>query len=152
MIPITRPFVIWGLDLVGKLSNALGNFNHLFVVIDKFTKWSEAKPITMVTARQFTRSKFVRFCEKLHINVRWASVDHMQTNGQVERANDCILPGLKPQIFDKLNKLGERWVSELKSVLWGQKITPSKATGLTPFFLIYRPDVILPKEVSYASL
>ena len=45
MIPITWPFAIWGLDLVGKLPPALGGFDHLFVMIDKFTKWIEAKPV-----------------------------------------------------------------------------------------------------------
>jgi hypothetical protein len=29
-----------------------------------------------------------------------------QMNGQVERANDMILQGLKPRIFNRLNKFG----------------------------------------------
>jgi transposase InsO family protein len=35
-----------------------------------------------------------------------APVAHPQTNGQVERANDMIIQGLKPRIFDRLNKSG----------------------------------------------
>jgi transposase InsO family protein len=35
-----------------------------------------------------------------------AAVAHPQTNGQVERANDMIIQGLKPRIFDRLNKSG----------------------------------------------
>jgi hypothetical protein len=31
--------------------------------------------------------------------VDWAAVAHPQTNGQVERANDMILQGLKPRIL-----------------------------------------------------
>jgi hypothetical protein len=30
------------------------------------------------------------------------------TNGQVERANDMILQGLKPRIYNNLNKFGRR--------------------------------------------
>jgi ribonuclease HI len=40
-IPITWPFVVWGLDLVGPLHKAPGGFTHLLVAIDKFSKWIE---------------------------------------------------------------------------------------------------------------
>jgi transposase InsO family protein len=53
---------------------------------------------------QFTGRKFLEFCDKFYIRVDWAAVKHPQTNGQVERANGMILQGLKPRIFDKLNK------------------------------------------------
>jgi len=90
-------------------------------MIDKFTKWIETKPAdtasseaavklikevinryrvmnTIITdnSTQFTGSAFVNFCDEEQINVRWAVVAHPKTNGQVERANGCILQGLKP--------------------------------------------------------
>jgi hypothetical protein len=37
-IPITWPFAVWGLDLVGPLQKASGGFTHLLVAIDKFSK------------------------------------------------------------------------------------------------------------------
>jgi transposase InsO family protein len=40
---------------------------------------------------QFTRKKFLDFCEDHHIRVDWAAVAHPMTNGQVERANGMIL-------------------------------------------------------------
>jgi hypothetical protein len=40
-IPITWPFAVWGLDLVGPLEKAPGGFTHLLVAIDKFSKWIE---------------------------------------------------------------------------------------------------------------
>ena len=45
MIPITWPFVVWGLDLVGPFKKVPGGFIHLLVTIDKFTKWIEARPM-----------------------------------------------------------------------------------------------------------
>jgi hypothetical protein len=42
-IPITWSFSTWGLDLVGPFKKAKGGFTHVFVVVDKFTKWVEAK-------------------------------------------------------------------------------------------------------------
>jgi transposase InsO family protein len=59
---------------------------------------------------QFTRSAFVSICDEQHINIRWAAMAHPKTNGQVERANGCILRGLKPRIFRKLKKFEGRWV------------------------------------------
>lgn len=49
-IPITRPFTVWGLDKVGPLPKAPGGFTHLFVTINKFTKWTEAKPLIKITS------------------------------------------------------------------------------------------------------
>jgi hypothetical protein len=52
MIPITWPFVVWGLDLVGSLQKAPGGFTHLLVAMDKFSKWIEARPITQIKSEQ----------------------------------------------------------------------------------------------------
>ena len=51
-IPITWPFVVWGLDMVGPLRKAPGGFTHLLVAIDKFTKWIETKPITTIDSKE----------------------------------------------------------------------------------------------------
>ena len=52
MIPITWPFAVWGLDLVGPLKKVHGGFTHLLVTIDKFTKWIEARPISTIKSKQ----------------------------------------------------------------------------------------------------
>ncbi|XP_073358056.1 uncharacterized protein [Aegilops tauschii subsp. strangulata] len=55
-IPLTWPFVVWGLDMVGTLRIGESGFTHLLVAVDKFTKWIEAKPIKKLdsaTAIQF---------------------------------------------------------------------------------------------------
>jgi transposase InsO family protein len=93
-IPITWPFAMWGLDLVGTLQKAPGGFSHLLVAIDKFSKWIEVRPLTSIRSEQavafftniihrfgvpnsiitdngtqFTRKKFLDFCEDHHICV-----------------------------------------------------------------------------------
>jgi ribonuclease HI len=114
-IPITWPFAVWGLNLVGPLQKAPGGFSHLLVAIDKFSKWIEVRPLTNIRSEQavaflniihrfgvpnsiitdngtqFTGKKFLDFCEDRHIRVDWAVVAHPMTNGQVERANGMIL-------------------------------------------------------------
>ena len=72
-------------------------------------------------------------------------------NRQVERANDMVLQGLKPRIFNRLNKFGGRWVIELPAVLWSLRTTPSWATGYTPFFTIYGSEAVLPIDLNYGT-
>jgi hypothetical protein len=175
-INITWPFAVWGLDLVGPLQKAPGGFSHLLVAIDKFSKWIEVRPLTSIRSKQvvvfftniihhfgvpnsiitdnstqFTGKKFLDFCKDHHIRVDWATVAHPMTNGQVERANDMILQGLKPRIYNDLNKFGKRWMKELPSVVWSLRTTPSRATGFSPFFLVYGAEAILPTDLEYGS-
>jgi hypothetical protein len=83
--------------------------------------------------------------------VDWLVVAHSRKNGQVERANDMILKGLKPRIFNELNKFSRRWLSELPSVIWSLRTTLSRATGFTPFFLVYGAKDILPTNLEHGS-
>jgi hypothetical protein len=73
-------------------------------------------------------------------------------NGQVERTNGMILQGLKPRIFNRLNKFGRRWVTELPAVIWSLRMTLSRAIGFTPFFMVYGSEAILPTDLEYGAL
>jgi transposase InsO family protein len=175
-IPVTWPFAVWGLDIVGPLRKAPEGYTHLLVAIDKFSKWVEVRPIMNLKAEQavtffidiiyrfglpnsiitdtesqFTGRKFLEFCDKFHIRVDWAAVAHPQTNGQLERANGMILQGLKPRIFDILNKSGRKWLQELPAVVWSLRTTSSRARGFTPFFLVYNAEVVLPTDLDLSS-
>ena len=72
-------------------------------------------------------------------------------NRQVEHANDMLLQGLKPRIFNRLSKFGARWVTELPVVLWSLRTTPSRATGYTPFFMVYGSEAVLPTDLDYGA-
>jgi ribonuclease HI len=175
-IPITCPFAVWNLDMLGSLRQAPEGFTHLLVAVDKFSKWIEARPIvnirseeavlfftdiiycfnipnTIITdnGTQFTRKKFLNFCDDNHICVDWSAVAHPKTNRQVERANGMILQGLKPRIFKQLDKFRARWVVELPSVLWSLRTTRSRATGFTPFFMVHGSEAVLPTDIDYGN-
>jgi transposase InsO family protein len=100
---------------------------------------------------QFTGKKFLDFCEDHHICVDWAAVAHPMANGQVERANGMILQGLKPRIYNDLNKFGKGWIKELPSVVWSLRMMPSRATSFSPFFLVYGAEAVLPTDLEYGS-
>ena len=63
-----------------------------------------------------------------------------------------ILQGLKPRIFNQLNKFGAWWVAKLPVVLWSLRTTPSRATGYTPFFMVYGSEAVLPTDLNYGAL
>ena len=50
-----------------------------------------------------------------------------------------------------LAKKGGKWQAELPMVIWGLCTQPSKATGQTPFFLVYGSEVILPADIMWKS-
>nr|CAE01745.2 OSJNBb0056F09.8 [Oryza sativa Japonica Group] len=115
-IPLSWPFAVWGLDILGPFRWAPGGFEYLYVAVDKFTKWPEAYPVIKIdkhstlkfikgiTARfgvpnriitdngtQFTSELFGDYCEDMGIKLCFASPAHPRSNGQVERANAEIL-------------------------------------------------------------
>jgi hypothetical protein len=176
MIPPSWPFAVWGVDILGPFPRAVGGYRYLFVSIDKFTKWPEATPVVNITqgaavaflksivcrfgvpsrnitdnGTQFTSRIFQEYCEDIGTQLCFASVAHPMSNDQVERANAEILRGLKTRTYDCLKKHGANWVSELPSVLWGNRTTPSRPTGDTPFFLVYGAEDYLPPEIIMGS-
>jgi hypothetical protein len=70
----------------------------------------------------------------------------------VKRVNVEILKGLKICTYDGLKKHGKRWIDELPYALWGNRTSPSRATGETPFFMVYRAEAVLPLKVTMGSL
>lgn len=166
--------------MVGPLPKAPGGFTHIFVAIDKFTKWIEARSLTKITLAQavsffldilhqfgmpnsiitdndtqFTGKKFIWFCDEYGIWMSWAAVAHPRMNGQVERANGMILQGLKPRVFNqfvkRIHKLGSKWAKELPAVLWSLQTTPNRGTNFSPFYMVYDSEAVLPTVIDYGS-
>jgi hypothetical protein len=66
---------------------------------------------------QFTSRVFQEYCKDLSVQICLASVTHLESNGQVERANTKILRGLKACTYDCLKKHGAKWIDELLCAL-----------------------------------
>ena len=98
--------------MVGPLKGGSHKKKYLLVMVDKFTKWIEAKPVKTAEAvpviefifgvvhrygvphsiitdndSNFTTDEVETWCANLGIKLDYASVYHPQTNGQVEQAN-----------------------------------------------------------------
>jgi hypothetical protein len=142
-IPLSWPFAQWALDMVGKLHKSWpGGHVYMLVAVDKFTKWIEAAPVTTQDSTaminfiksiifcfgvphniiidnrtNFTSKEFKSYCEGLGIKLKFASVVHPKSNGQVKKANGLICNGIKKRLLAPLEKAKHAWVDELPSVL-----------------------------------
>jgi hypothetical protein len=58
---------------------------------------------------------------------------------------------LKKRLYDENSKKGRKWINEISLVVWRLWTQPSKATGQSPFFLVYGPEAILPADVMWKS-
>ncbi|KAK1670534.1 hypothetical protein QYE76_058693 [Lolium multiflorum] len=110
-------------------------------------------PNSIVTdnGSNFTSREFKDYCEGVGIKLRFASVAHPQSNGQVEKANGLICNGIKKRLLAPLEKARHAWVDELPSVLWSLRTTPNAATQETPFFLVHGAEAVLPIEIEHNS-
>ena len=113
---------------------ARGNMTHILVMVDKFTKWIEVKPIrkcdghtavsflkdiilryghphSIITdnGTNFAEGAFARFCQEKRIRLDLASVAHPQSNGRVERSNALVLPSIKPPLIEPLLRAPGCW-------------------------------------------
>jgi transposase InsO family protein len=148
----------------------------MLVAVDKFTKWVEAAPVTtqdstavinfiksivfrfrvphsIITdnGTNFTLKEFKSYCESMGIKLKFMSVAHPKTNGQVKKANGLICNGIKKRLLAPLKKAKHAWVDELPSVLWSLRTMPNAATQETPFFLVYGTEVMLPVEITHEA-
>jgi transposase InsO family protein len=174
-IPLTWPFAVWGLDILGPFPRAQRGYRYLYIAINKFTKWVEVEPVCTIPARsavkfirglvchfgvpnriitdngsQFTSGLFWEYYASAGIKICFASVAYPRSNGQAERANAEVLKGLKTRSFNaKLEAYGKKWLDNLQSILWSIRTTATKPTGETPFFLVYGAEVVLPTDIKF---
>jgi IS30 family transposase len=173
-IPFTWPFLTWGLDLVGPFKKAKGGFTHIFIAMNKFTKWIKVKPAASITAAkavefikeimyrfgiqnniitdngtQFNAREFKNFCVDTGIKINYASVSHPESNSQVECSNGMLLQGLKPRIFDRLKPYTTKWVKDLPLELCTLCTTLCHGTGHTLFSVVYGSEAMLPIKMDH---
>jgi len=162
------------MDILGPFSPSKGQVKFLIVAVDYFTKWIEAKPLATITAqqvqqfvwkdiicwygiphtiitdndREFIHKELAKFNTGLGIKYVTSSVEHPQTNGQVEAVNKVILMELRK----RLDNAKGRWPEELVELLWAYRCTPQSTTNESPFSLVYGTDAMIPVEIAEPSI
>ncbi|XP_014660186.1 uncharacterized protein LOC106804155 [Setaria italica] len=124
--------------MIGPFKKASGGYDHILVAIDKFTKWIEVKPIKMLTD-----ANTVEFIAK--ITHRFGVPNRIITN----LGTNFTSWGFQ-DICDKQNiKVYHTSVTYPRPN--GQVERPSRATGQTPFFLMYESKVVLPTDLMFSA-
>jgi hypothetical protein len=134
LIAPSWPLQRWGIDIMGKLTPAQDNYTFTVVVVEYFTKWIEAKPLTNMSstsikkffwqniicqygvprqitvnnAKYFDNAMFKEFCQQIDTKVAFTSMYHPQSNGAVERANSLIFEAIKKILEGKKKGNGRR--------------------------------------------
>jgi hypothetical protein len=99
----------------------------------------------------FISKELKNYCESMGIKLKFASIAHPKTNGQVEKANGLICNGIKKRLLAPLEKAKHAWVDKLPSVLWSLRTTPNEATQETPFFLVHGVEAVLQVEITHEA-
>jgi hypothetical protein len=142
----------WGIDIVGSLTTAQGNYKFAVVAIEYFTKWIEAKPLVNIVAgglkrffwqniicqfgvpreiivdnaKQFNCHLFKDYCYQMGVEVAFASVYHPQSNRAVEKANTLIFTTIKKILENQSNG---KWAEELLRVVSSHNTSICRATN-----------------------
>ncbi|KAG7559439.1 Ribonuclease H domain [Arabidopsis thaliana x Arabidopsis arenosa] len=168
------PFMRWSMDIVGPMHRSTRGVQYLLVLTDYFSKWIEAEayisiedsvvktflwkhitcrygvPYEIVTDNgpQFISNDFEDFCSAWGIKLSYSTPRYPQGNGQAEASHKTILSNLKK----RLNARKGGWYDELQPVLWAYRTTPRRATGETPFSLVYGMEAVVPAELNVLGL
>ena len=65
--------------------------------------------------------------------------------------NGMILDALKKRLYQKEEKHLGRWLKELPAVVWGLRTQASRSTGMSPHFLVYGSEAILPVDIAFRA-
>ncbi|GKC49445.1 reverse transcriptase domain-containing protein [Tanacetum coccineum] len=146
MISLTLawPFMKWGMDIVGPLSEGPRRVKYLIVATDYFTKWMEAKPLATITGKQVVNFTCDNIVCRSGIPATIITNNGTQFgNGAVERANRSLLRGIKT----RLENGGLAWAEEVSNVLWAHRTIKITRNGETPFSLTYGTEAVIPTEI-----
>ncbi|XP_065664643.1 uncharacterized protein LOC136086278 [Hydra vulgaris] len=160
-----------GVDLI-KLPES-NRFNYVIVLIDYFSKWTEAEPLMNKAAvsvaaflcrvicrhgcfqiqvndqgREFVNSVSIVLHDMTGVQQRVTSADHPQANGLLERQNQTI----KKAIVKVLNENFKSWASVLDEILFALCVKVHDSMGYSPFYLMYNRQPYLPIDVKYTNV
>jgi hypothetical protein len=60
-----------------------------------------------------------------------------------------ILDALKKRMYRENDKAPRRWLKELPAVVWGLRTQPNRNTGISPYFMVYDAEAVLPADIAF---
>ena len=169
-LPIEDTFSRVHIDILGPLPKTKEGQQYILLIIDSFSKWSEAFPLVTQEAseiafvlyneficrfgaprvlvsdrgRSFMSKIVVALCELFSIKQHHTSSYHPQTNSTVERANSTLAKVLTSYV----NENQTNWASMLPSAMMAFRSTPAtESTGFSLFELVFGKLMTMPADV-----
>ena len=158
VITTTYPNELWEIDLlIGRIPGKNQSNQFIFVAIDHYTKWIEAKVIQNKTAEEivqaaqeliiqkhgipkriltdcgleFNNEKTKELSRRLNFTWEFSSPRHHETVGAVERVNQTLM-----NILKKLTNFGtEPWENKLQQAVYAYNISFHRAINTSPYIL-----------------
>ena len=62
-----------------------------------------------------------------------------------------ILDMLKKRLYKKEQKHPGKWLKELPAMVWGLRTQPSRNTGVSPYFMVFVSEAVLPADVAFRA-
>ena len=62
-----------------------------------------------------------------------------------------IIDALKKRLYTENDRALGRWMKELPTMVWGLRTQASRNTGVSPDFMVYDTEVVLPSDVTFGS-
>ena len=170
--PITadKPFEHVAIDTVGPFYDENGKSWKILTMVDSFTRWPIAIPITDETtetvaealythlitkhgvpvslasdrANGFTSAAMRDICNRLGVRKKNTSGLQPQANSTCERFHRF----LNASISIMCNKYGTNWHKYVDATLFAYRTTVNASTGFSPFFMMYGRHPRLPLDVT----
>ena len=169
-MPQVGRFDRWHIDVLGPLTKTAEGFEYILVIVDAFTRWTEAFPLKTQSAKEIATvlynevvarygsprvllsdrgqafmSKLIKaMCEIFQITQHHTSSYHPNTNGTVERQNSTIAQTLRMYCDNKQTN----WPSLLPSIMMAFRRAPSAATGYSPFYMMFGKEMKIPFDIA----
>src|SRR6266498_4086791 len=164
-IKIKELFYQWEIDIVGPLTETSRRNKYIVVVIDYFTKYSEARALINANAKSvanfiykdiicrhgcsrkiisdrgshFNNQVIEKLLERFKIRHNLSTPYYPKTNELVERFNKTLCESLA-----KLKEKRENWDEYISLILFAYRTKINKSTQFIPFYLTYGRKAKLP--------
>lgn len=169
----STPLKTYHIDFLGPLESTNKNYNHVFAVIDSFTKFCWLYPTKSTTAKDaitklslqsitfgnptqiisdrgaaFTSTDFQKYCEDegiLHLKI---TTGLPRANGQIERMNSIIVPVLAKMSMEDPTKW-YKYVGKVQQIL---NSTFNRSINSTPFEVLIGTEMHSKEDIRIKEL